>query len=240
MPMNTAQSQPGLSMPDVVRQCGTEAQCEATLERTYWPEDFRWQHCGRAAHCVLQIGVRKTFQSNACREQTSLVSGTLFHNTRLVLTVWLLAMYLIVLTKPGLSALALKRCSEISYPHRLTGAPPAHAGDGRARGRLRPHWKGRGGRCLSRCRTQRHHRRASLRERFAAHGRSVSGSRRPPVACQVGPAAGIHVQGNCHLSPRSQVVSGGQAHFARISEAGSKHLPIVVGERKPKDLLDFL
>ena len=57
MPMNRVQFQPGLSMPEFFRQFGTEAQCEAALERTRWPEGFRCPHCGQATHYVLRIGM---------------------------------------------------------------------------------------------------------------------------------------------------------------------------------------
>ena len=78
MPMNRVQFQPGLSMPEFLRQFGTEAQCEAALEQARWPEGFRCPHCGQAAHYVLRVGARKSFQCRACRRQTSLIAGTLF------------------------------------------------------------------------------------------------------------------------------------------------------------------
>jgi hypothetical protein len=66
MPMNRVQVQPDLSMPDFSCQFGPEAQCAAALERTHWPEGFRCPQCGQAAHCVLRVGARKTFQCSAC------------------------------------------------------------------------------------------------------------------------------------------------------------------------------
>jgi len=116
VPMNRVQFQPGLSMPAFFHQFGTEAQCEAALERTRWPEGFRCPHCGQATHYILRVGVRKVFQCGACRRQTSLIVGTLFQGTKLALTVWFLAIYLISQAKTGLSALALKRYLGVSYP----------------------------------------------------------------------------------------------------------------------------
>jgi len=55
------------------------------------------------------------FQCQACRHQTSLIAGTLFQSTRLPLTVWFLAIYLISQAKTGLSSLALKRHLGVSY-----------------------------------------------------------------------------------------------------------------------------
>ncbi len=50
------------------------------------------------------------------RHQTSLIAGTLFQGTRLPLTLWFLAIYLISQAKTGMSALALSRQLGVSYP----------------------------------------------------------------------------------------------------------------------------
>ena len=54
--------------------------------------------------------------SQACRHQTSLISGTLFQSTHLPLTLWFLAIDLISQAKTGLSPLTLKRALGVSYP----------------------------------------------------------------------------------------------------------------------------
>ncbi len=48
-----------------------------------------------------------------------MIAGTLFQGTRLQLTTWFLAIYLVSQAKTGLSALALKRKLGVSYPPRL-------------------------------------------------------------------------------------------------------------------------
>ena len=116
MAMNRIQFQPGLSLPAFLRQFGSEAQCEAALEKARWPEGFRCPRCGQAEHSVLHVGVHKTCQCRDCRLQTSLIAGTLFQSTHLPLTVWFLAIYLVGQAKTGLSALALKRQLGVSYP----------------------------------------------------------------------------------------------------------------------------
>ena len=72
----------------------------------------------------------KVFQCNACRHQTSLIAGTVLQGTKLALTVWFLAIYLVSQAKTGLSALALKRQLGVSYPTAWLDAPQADAGDG--------------------------------------------------------------------------------------------------------------
>jgi transposase-like protein len=81
---------------------------------------------------VFKVGSHKTFQCQACRHPTSLISGTFFQSTKLPLTVWFLAIYLISQAKTGLSALALKRYLGVSYPtawlmhHKLMEAMSEH------------------------------------------------------------------------------------------------------------------
>ena len=116
MAMNRIQFQPGLSMPEFLKDYGTEAQCEQALEAVRWPEGFRCPRCAGTVHYVVRDGVRKVFQCVACRHQASLIAGTLFQGTKLPLTTWFLAVYLISQAKTGLSALALRRQLGVSYP----------------------------------------------------------------------------------------------------------------------------
>ena len=116
MAMNRIQFQAGLSMPAFFKDYGTEEQCEQALEAVRWPAGFRCPRCEGAAHYVLRDGNRKVFQCRGCRHQASLIAGTLFQGTKLPLTTWFLAIYLISQVKTGLSALALKRQLGVSYP----------------------------------------------------------------------------------------------------------------------------
>jgi len=82
MPMNRIQFQPGLSMPEFLKQFGTEAQCEAELQQTRWPQGFVCPDCGHTGHIVFRVGAHPTFQCRGCRQQTSLIAGTLFQSTK--------------------------------------------------------------------------------------------------------------------------------------------------------------
>ena len=50
-----------------------------------------------------------SIQCNACRRQTSLTAGTIFDSTKVPLTTWFRAMYLITQTKQGISSIELGR-----------------------------------------------------------------------------------------------------------------------------------
>ncbi|MBU2732460.1 transposase, partial [Acidithiobacillus ferridurans] len=95
MAMDRVQFQKGWSLPEFNQRFGTEEQCTAALESARWPVGFHCPQCGGTQHSVLKSGSRKTFQCSYCRHQTSLIAGTLFQGTRLPLTTWFLALYLI-------------------------------------------------------------------------------------------------------------------------------------------------
>ena len=116
MSMYRIQFQPGVSMPKFFFSCyGTEAQCAAALLALRWPQGFRCPRCSSAEHYVVGHGARKLFQCRGCRRQTSLTSGTVMDSTKLPLTAWFLAIYLVSQDKTGLSALALMRHLGTSY-----------------------------------------------------------------------------------------------------------------------------
>lgn len=55
----------------------------------------------------------RVWQCAACRHQVSLTSGTILHNTRIPLTLWFWAAYLMTTDKRGISALLLQRQLEL-------------------------------------------------------------------------------------------------------------------------------
>ena len=119
MAFNQIQFQHGMSIPDFLRSFGTEAQCAEAIKAVRWPEGFRCPRCASSDHYVVGHGARKLFQCNGCRHHSSLTAGSLMAHTKLPLTTWFLAIYLISQAKTGLSALALKRQLGVSYPTRV-------------------------------------------------------------------------------------------------------------------------
>jgi transposase-like protein len=115
MTFNRIQFQSGMSLSEFLRSFGTEANCAAALKCARWPGGFRCPRCDGDAHYVAGHGARRLFQCNGCRHQTSLTAGSPMEHTKLPLTTWFLAIYLISQAKTGLSALALKRQIGVSY-----------------------------------------------------------------------------------------------------------------------------
>ena len=107
MPRNKVQFQKGLSEARFRELYGSEEQCREALFRWRWPEGFSCPRCGATRHC--EIAGRKLYQCAACRHQVSLTAGTLFHATKLALTLWFSAIYHMTQSKKGISSLELGR-----------------------------------------------------------------------------------------------------------------------------------
>ncbi len=118
MKKNKVQFQKGYSLRQLQHDYGTESQCHQALHHWRWPEGFTCPKCGSSNHCLLTV--HTLYQCSDCRRQTSITSGTIFADTKLELTTWFLAIYLLTQDKTGLSALALKRLLGVSYNTALT------------------------------------------------------------------------------------------------------------------------
>jgi ribosomal protein L37AE/L43A len=113
MARNSVQFQKGLSDARFEDLYGSEEKCRAALMAWRWPEGFVCPACGSPRHCVIKN--RGLWQCHACRTQTSLIAGTIFASTKLPLTVWFRAMFLVTQTKQGISRLELSRRLGVSY-----------------------------------------------------------------------------------------------------------------------------
>lgn len=107
MPRNPVQFQKGMSDADFDRLYGTESQCRDALFAWRWPKGFTCPNCGGSKHSA--IGTRALYQCSACRTQTSLIAGTIFHSTKLTLKTWFRAIYHMTQSKGGISSLELAR-----------------------------------------------------------------------------------------------------------------------------------
>lgn len=85
----------------------TEEACGKYLAACRWPEGFVCARCGnrRAYDLVSQ----RRWQCAGCRHQVSLTAGTVLHRTKIPLTHWFWAAYLMTTDKRGVSALLLQR-----------------------------------------------------------------------------------------------------------------------------------
>jgi transposase-like protein len=112
MAKNSVQFQKGYSLPKFLNAYGSEEKCREKLYKFRWPNGFECPKCGHT-HCYV-LKSRQLFQCTHCRYQCSIISGTIFDSSKLPLTTWFLAIYLITQAKEGMSALSLRRFLGIS------------------------------------------------------------------------------------------------------------------------------
>ena len=94
------------NLADFYRRFPDDAACFRYLVETRWPDGFRCPACGSDDARLMEA--RRTWQCRACRRQTSATAGTVLHRSKLPLTAWFTAAYLMTSLKPGISALQLQ------------------------------------------------------------------------------------------------------------------------------------
>lgn len=111
------------------------------LEARLWPSGPVCGHCGVIAEAKALSNRPGTYQCNACRKQFTVTVGTVFERSHIPLNKWLLATFLFVSSKKGISAHQMHRLLDITYKsawfmmHRLReamapGSEPPLGGDG--------------------------------------------------------------------------------------------------------------
>lgn len=86
----------------------TEGACERFLFETAHPEGRVCPRCGNR-RCTPMRTRRRAVQCTRCGRQESLTAGTAMENTKLPLTKWFLAAWLVSHSKRGVSGLELAR-----------------------------------------------------------------------------------------------------------------------------------
>lgn len=89
------------------RLFATEDECLKFLILSRWPDGF---HCPKCNHDQFYwMKERKLLQCRACKHQASVTAGTVLHRSKMPLTMWFHAAYLVSTITPGISALQLQR-----------------------------------------------------------------------------------------------------------------------------------
>ena len=231
MAKNKVQFQKSMDIHAFIQRYGNEEQCQQRLFNLRWPQGFQCPNCGHTHYCELKL--RHVYQCNQCHQQTSVTAGTLFAYSKLPLTIWFLAIYLITQEKNGVSALELSRALGISYnatwrlKHKLMQAMKERDDEVPLSGIIQlddAYWGG---------------------ARSGKVGRGAAG-KRPFVAAVALDEEGhpLHMRFSAvdgfkkkeltqwatkHLRPSSLVVSDGLACFRGVEAAKSFHLRIVTG-----------
>jgi hypothetical protein len=85
-----------------------EAACAGYLFSARWPKGFVCPACGTGKAWPLQTKAW-TWECAHCGKQTSVTAGTIMHHSKLPLTLWFWAAYLMATHSNGISALQLQR-----------------------------------------------------------------------------------------------------------------------------------
>jgi transposase-like protein len=244
MARNCIQFQKGLSFPRFNALYGTEEQCEAALESMRWPDGFRCPRCHGQDYGIVYGRRHKRYQCRHCRHQTTLTAGTIMAATKLPLTIWFLAFYVIGQAKNGISSLELSRhlgvtCNTAWLVHSkimrsMCERDEAYVLQGRVQiddsylGGEHPGGKpGRGS--------------ENKVPIVAAVSLNEKGN---PIHVKFSPVSGFTSEVVCLwaqscLGAGCAVLSDGLACFRSVIEAGCEHTSIVTGGRHPKDLPEF-
>jgi transposase-like protein len=95
-----------VNLVELTEEFGSDEKCRTVLEQLRWPNG---PVCPRCQARAAKIADRFQYICNSCHYQFSVTTGTIFHGSHLSLWKWLLAVYLMVKSKKGISASQLKR-----------------------------------------------------------------------------------------------------------------------------------
>ena len=96
------------SLIEFQQRYGDKASCAEYLVTTRWPNGFVCPGCSGDKAWRLETKAW-TYECAGCGRQTSVTAGTIMHHSKLRLTAWFWAAYLMATHSNGISALQLQR-----------------------------------------------------------------------------------------------------------------------------------
>jgi transposase-like protein len=241
---NSIQFQKGLSLPAFLRLYSTEEQCEAALEKARWPDGFRCPRCNGHEHGLVYGRRLKRYQCRNCGHQATLTAGTIMQATKLPLTAWFLAFYLIGQAKTGISSLELSRHLGVKYDtawllhNKILRAMADREEAYLLRGKIQIDDSYLGGELPGGKAGRGSENKTPI---VAAVSLNEAGH---PIHARITAVSGFSSEAIAdwskqHLAPGSQVLSDGLACFRAVTTAGCSHRAIVTGGKHPSDLPQF-
>ena len=94
------------SLLEFQQRFGDVAACAQYLAAARWPDGFVCPGCGGSKAWRLETKAW-TYECTGCGRQTSVTAGTIMHHSKLPLTAWFWAAYLMATHSNGISALQL-------------------------------------------------------------------------------------------------------------------------------------
>ncbi len=107
------------NLVDLIDRFGDEDRCRDYLEKLRWPDGVTCPRCGSSK--IVHVHTRNQYtckgrwdDGTPCRYRFSVRAGTIFQDSKLSLTKWFLAVYIIGESKKGVSAQQLSRMLHIT------------------------------------------------------------------------------------------------------------------------------
>ena len=102
-----------MNMMTLLEQFHSEERCREVLAVLRWPNGVTCPRCSETKHSY--DSERFVYDCYSCGYQFSVLAGTIFHDTKLPLRKWFIAVALMVEVKKGMSANQMKRTIGVSY-----------------------------------------------------------------------------------------------------------------------------
>jgi len=102
-----------MDMLKLMERYHKEEECRKILEELRWPDGAVCPRCEGKKYAY--DSVRGVYDCYSCGYQFSVLAGTIFHDTKLPLRKWFMAVLLLVESKKGMSANQVKRTLGVSY-----------------------------------------------------------------------------------------------------------------------------
>ena len=99
----------GLSIIEAVRMFSDEAEVERMLVKMRWPDGVRCPDCGSDHVSGRPTRKPQPFRCNSCRKDFSVKTGTVMHASKIPLSKWATAAYLMTTGLKGVSSMKLHR-----------------------------------------------------------------------------------------------------------------------------------
>jgi transposase-like protein len=100
------------SVMDFQKRFSTEEACLKYMIDSRWPDGFVCQNCQHKD--AYWLPKRRLYQCKGCQKQTSVTAGTVMHRSKVPLTTWFWAAYLVTTHTPGMSAVQFSRQAGIA------------------------------------------------------------------------------------------------------------------------------
>lgn len=116
------------SIPALMKQVPTEADAYLLMEKLRWADGVACPHCGSIAeHYFLKArdpegratrtgsrSERRVWKCRDCRKQFSVLTGTIFHGTKIPLRTWLFVVFEMCASKNGVAAREIERKYDVT------------------------------------------------------------------------------------------------------------------------------